>query len=86
LLEVYSRGEELVGESELQSWTEEQVLEVGNLWAQSKRALAGVSGNQPFDYKLNSERLSDTLDSASNSLKNITSKANDAKKRLKDRL
>jgi len=86
LLEVYSRGEELVGESALQSWTEEQVLEVGNLWAQSKRALAGVSGNQPFDYKRNSERLSDTLDSASNSLKDITSKANDAKKRLKDRL
>jgi hypothetical protein len=86
LLEAYSRQEELVGENSLQEWTQEQVLEVGNLWAQSKNALAGVSGNQPFNYEAAGERIKNTLKTTSNSLKNIEERASEAKKRLKDRI
>ena len=85
LLEAFNRSNELVGEDALQEWTQEQVLEVGNLWAQSKNALAGVTGNQPFNYEAAGERIKDT-ETASNSLKNIAERASEAKKRLKDRI
>jgi len=86
LVEAFNRSTELIDESALQEWTQEQVLEVGNLWSQSKNALAGVSGNQPFDYKAAGERISGTLDTTRNSLKNIGDRASEAKKRLKDRI
>jgi hypothetical protein len=86
LLEAFNRSNELIGEEALQEWTQEQVLEVGNLWAQSKNALAGVSGNQPFNYEAAGERIKNTLKTTSNSLKNIEDRASEAKKRLKDRI
>ena len=62
------------------------MFEVGNLWAQSKNALAGVSGNQPFNYEAAGERIKNTLKTTSNSLKNIEERASEAKKRLEDRI
>jgi hypothetical protein len=84
LMEISVEG--AFGDVGIVTAVQKQILETGVLWKQSKDALAGVAGDSAPNYGAQFDRIKSAVGAAKTGVDQVTDRASDALKRLKDKL